>query len=107
MDEDLTIRWRWYGQQRTGGEDRIQILGDVAGIEGGALILERLDNAGEVLDVDASAGGVFFRSLVENTVVNGTGSRSGYAANLRIEDVTFNMDARIGTPTGYDICLCR
>jgi len=98
--EDLTIRGD--GTVTTnGGEDRIQILGDVAGIAGGALILERLDNAGEVLDVDASAGGVFFRSLVENTVVNGTGE-VGLQANLRIEDVTFNMDARIGTPTGFD-----
>ncbi|MEL6522414.1 MAG: hypothetical protein AAFQ66_15715, partial [Pseudomonadota bacterium] len=99
--EDLTILGD--GTVTTNrSEDRIQILGEAKGIENGTLFLERVDNADETLTVDAIEGRVFFSDIVENTVVNGAGS-VGLRSGLRMEGVTFNMDAALGSTTNFDI----
>lgn len=82
-------------------EDRIRILGEAAGIAGGTLILNRVDNGGAALRVDAREGRVIFGTVLENAGVTGTG-QAVLGDDIDITNVTFNMDARFGSNTGSE-----
>jgi len=89
-----------------GGEDRLRVLGVLRGIEDGTLAVERLDNDGATVQVDASAGAVELRTRIDNTRVEAWAPPGGGAAapafqvtlgnGLEIRDTGFAMDARLG-----------
>ncbi|WP_179954343.1 hypothetical protein, partial [Denitrobaculum tricleocarpae] len=94
--EDLTIRGdgRFYA---TGANDRLQVLGTLAGIEGGALRLDDIDNAGESFAVDASAGVVAVQGRIEDAVIEAAAGQTG-----RLEVVSGTLE---GVTLGIDTAL--
>ena len=82
-------------------EDRLQILGTVAG-ETNGLLLERINNDGHSLTIDSSAGPVDFNRELENIHLQGLASSDhshqvGFRTNdhAKLRNVTFDLDATL------------
>ncbi len=78
--------------------DQIQILGNVEGVEGGSLRMSRIDNQGETLNIDASAGRVGVDGLLANATVEGSGMFDLFNS-AGLDAVTLGMDTRLDTDT--------
>ncbi|MFK7943880.1 MAG: beta strand repeat-containing protein, partial [Paracoccaceae bacterium] len=84
---DLTLEGQGYMTvQRT--EDRFQILGDVIGV-GGELLLNYIDNAGEVLSLDSAGGGwVKLQTAISNAVVDVAADANVQVVSSQLSEVS-------------------
>ena len=95
--EDITIRGDGAIDGSTfANNDTVQILGTVAGIENGFLSISELDNQGENITIEQSAGIVAFEGNVRNTIFDGDGLIDFIGGTVNFENLVLNTDARVG-----------
>jgi len=88
----------------SGAEDAIRILGTVRGGDaaaGGSLTLNDINNAGADLTVETTQGDVILARDIADTTFTGTGTVT-LANQVRMDAVTFDMDARAGSDNRTD-----